>query len=225
MDAKKSPKADLESKRFLFTQIGLIIALTISLLAFEWKSYEKVEFDLESQEIEDIQEELMPVTEQKTKPKLPPPPKQVTVINLVEDDEEIDDDFEFDADADLDTEIEEFVPIEMADEEIDEETIFVVYEKSPMFPGGPSAMNKFLAKNIEYPTMARESGIQGTVYLSFVVEIDGSITDVKAVRGIGGGCNEEAVRVVKKMPKWTPGEQRGRAVRVQFSLPVKFILQ
>ena len=113
----------------------------------------------------------------------------------------------------------------MGDEEIDEETIFVVYEKPPMFPGGPSAMNKFLSKNIEYPTMARESGIQGTVYLSFVVEIDGSITDVKAVRGIEGGCNEEAVRVVKKMPKWTPGEQRGRAVRVQFSIPIKFILQ
>ncbi len=225
MDAKKTPKADLESKRIIFTQIGLVLALAIALLAFEWKSYDKREFELEQQEVEEVPEELIPITEQKVKPPPPPAPKQVTVINIVEDDVEIEDDIEIDADVDMDTEIEEFVPVEMEEEEIDEEEIFQIVETRPSFPGGEKARQKFLANNIEYPTMARESGIQGKVFLTFVVEKDGSITDVKVLRGIGGGCNEEAMRVVKMMPKWSPGKQRGKPVRVQFNLPVKFILQ
>ena len=136
MDAKKSPKADLESKKVLFTQIGLIIALAVVLLAFEWKSYDKRQFELEQEIIDDAPEEIVPITEQKVKPPPPPPPKQVTVINIVEDDVEIEDDIEIDADVDMDTEIEEFVPMDLDEEEIEEEEIFRVVEAMPTFPGG-----------------------------------------------------------------------------------------
>lgn len=225
MDAKKSPKADLESKKVLFVQFGLIIALTIVLFAFEWKSYDKRELDLGQRDAVDIVEEIIPITEQKVKPPPPPPPKQVTVIEIVEDDEIIEDDIEIDAEADEMTEIEEYIPIEMEEEEIDEEKIFVIVEQNASFPGGEKARVRYLIENIHYPTMARESGIQGMVYVTFVVERDGSITDVRVLRGIGGGCDEEAVRVVTNMPRWIPGRQRNKPVRVQFNLPVRFTLQ
>ncbi|MCK4360962.1 MAG: energy transducer TonB [Bacteroidales bacterium] len=226
MDAKKSPKADLESKKVMFTQIGLIITLAIVLVAFNWKSYEKREIDLTQREIVEIPEEIIPITEQKVKPPPPPPPKQVTVINIVDDDVEIEDEIEIDAEADQDTEIEEYIPIEVDDdEEVEEAQIFTVVESMPSFPGGDKARIRFLNENIAYPTMARESGIQGRVYVTFVVERNGIVTDVKILRGIGGGCDEEAIRVVKAMPKWIPGKQRGKPVRVQFTLPIKFTLQ
>ena len=225
MDAKKSPKADLESKKVLFTQIGLIIALAVVLLAFEWKSYDKRQFELEQEIIDDAPEEIVPITEQKVKPPPPPPPKQVTVINIVEDDVEIEDDIEIDADVDMDTEIEEFIPMDLDEEEIEEEEIFRVVEAMPTFPGGDVGLARFLNKNIKYPMMARESNIQGRVYVTFVVETNGSITDIKILRGIGGGCDEEAIRVVKMIPKCAPGKQRGKPVRVQFNLPVRFVLQ
>ncbi|MCP4552596.1 MAG: energy transducer TonB [Bacteroidetes bacterium] len=225
MDAKKSPKADLETKKVLFIQFGLIIALTIVFFAFEWKSYDKRELDLGQREVVDIVEEIIPLTEQKVKPPPPPPPKQVTEIEVVEDDEIIEDDIDIDAEADEATEVEEYIPIEMEEEEIDEEHIFVIVEQGATFPGGEKARIRYLSSNINYPTMARESGIQGTVYVTFVVERDGSVTDVKITRGIGGGCDEEAVRVIRGMPKWIPGRQRNKPVRVQFNLPVRFTLQ
>lgn len=225
MEAKKSPKADLEPKKVLFIQIGLVITLTIVLLAFEWKSYDKRKIEIQQEIVDDATEEIVPITEQKVKPPPPPPPRQVTVINIVEDDVEIEDDIEIDADVDMDTEMEEFVPIELSDEEIEEEEIFQVVESMPTYPGGDLELQRFLNANIEYPVMARESGIQGRVFVTFVVEINGSITDVRIRRGIGGGCDEEALRVVKMMPKWTPGKQRGKPVRVQFNLPVRFVLQ
>jgi protein TonB len=226
MNARKTPKADLESKKIMFIQIGLVIALAIVLWAFEWKSYDKREFELEQQDIEEVIEEEIPITEQKVKPPPPPAPKQVTVIEIVDDDVEIEDDIEIDAEVDIDAEIEEFIPTDdIGDEYIEEAEIFRIVETKPSFPGGESALLKFLGSNINYPTMASESEIQGKIFLTFVVEIDGSITDVKILRGIGGGCDEEAVRVVKMMPRWSPGKQRGKAVRVQFNLPVKFILQ
>jgi len=104
-------------------------------------------------------------------------------------------------------------------------SIFIVVEEQPRFPGGNDARIKFLLKNVKYPEEARDLGIQGRVFVTFVVEIDGSITDVKILRGIGGGCDKEAIRVVKSMPKWIPGKQRGVPVRVQFNLPIKFTLQ
>jgi len=103
--------------------------------------------------------------------------------------------------------------------------IFTVVEEQPGYPGGEESRIKFLQDNIKYPEEAKELGIQGKVFVTFVVEVDGSITDARVLRGIGGGCDEEAIRVVKSMPKWVPGKQRGVPVRVQFNLPIKFTLQ
>jgi periplasmic protein TonB len=225
MESKKTPKADLESKKPIFVQIGLILALAIVIYAFEHRTYDKgssFEFQLQ---VDDTPEEIIPITKQEIKPPPPPPPRQVTVINIVEDDVEIEDDLELDVEVDQETIIEDFVPVVYEEEEVEEMEIFTVVESMPGYPGGDAARMKFLQENIKYPQMARESGIQGTVYATFVVEIDGSVTDVRILRGIGGGCDEEAVRVIQAMPRWNPGMQRGKPVRVQFTMPIRFTLQ
>ncbi|MEE4257530.1 MAG: TonB family protein [Bacteroidales bacterium] len=225
MEAKKAPKADLEGKKVIFTQIGLIIALAATLLAFEWKSYDKTVEGFGERIVEDVPEDIIPITEQKVKPPPPPPPKKVVQINVVEDDVEVEEDLTIDVEADEETVVEEYVPIEVEEEVVEEAPIFTVVESMPEFKGGMAELYKYLGNNIKYPVMAKESGIQGKVYVTFVVERDGSITDVRVLRGIGGGCDEEAVRVVQGMPKWTPGKQRGKPVRVQYNLPVRFTLQ
>ena len=225
MEAKKTSKADLENKKSIFFQIGLILALVIVLVAFEYKSYDKITIDLQTRVADDIAEEIIPITEQKVKPPPPPPPKQVTQIKIVEDDVEVEDELDIDVEADDETVVEEYIPPSDDDEEVDEAEIFTVVESMPSFPGGMGELMKFLGQNINYPTLAKESGIQGRVFINFVVEPNGSISNVKVLRGIGGGCDEEAVRVVKSMPKWSPGKQRGKPVRVSYNLPVKFTLQ
>jgi protein TonB len=225
MEAKKSPKADLESKKGIFLEIGLIVALAVVLLAFNYRSYERSGGLNIQVQVDDTPEEIIPITKQEVKPPPPPPPKQVTVINIVKDDVEVEDDIEIDVEADQETEVEDFTPIVEEEEEVQEMEIFTVVESMPTYPGGDAARMKFLQENIKYPQMARESGIQGTVYVTFVVEPDGSVSDVRVLRGIGGGCDEEAVRVIKAMPKWIPGKQRGKPVRVQFNMPIKFTLQ
>jgi protein TonB len=149
----------------------------------------------------------------------------VTKITIVEDDVEVEDDIEIDVDADDDSEMEEYIPQEIEEEEIVEAEIFTVVEAMPEFPGGMGKLMAYLGNNIKYPPLARESGIQGRVFINFVVEPDGKISNVKVLRGIGGGCDEEAIRVVEAMPKWKPGMQRGKPVRVSYNLPVKFTLQ
>ncbi len=225
MEVKKSPKADLEGKKVIFTEIGLIIALAVVLFAFEWKTYETTIDDRGQRKVADIAEEIIPITEQKVKPPPPPPPKQVVKINVVEDDVDVEDDIMIDVEADDNTEVEEYIPIETDEEEAEETQIFMVVESMPMFPGGESALNRYLGENIKYPQMAKESGIQGRVFVTFVIEKDGRVSDVRVLRGIGGGCDEEAIRVVQNMPRWTAGKQRGKSVRVQFNLPIKFTLQ
>ena len=225
MEAKKTPKADLENKKSIFFQIGLILALVVVLVAFEYKSYDKITIDLQTRVADDIAEEIIPITEQKVKPPPPPPPKQVTQIKIVEDDVEVEDDLDIDVEADDETVVEEYIPPSDEEEEVDEAEIFTVVESMPSFPGGMGELMKFLSQNINYPTLAKESGIQGRVFINFVVEPNGKISNVKVLRGIGGGCDEEAVRVVKSMPKWSPGKQRGKPVRVSYNLPVKFTLQ
>ena len=225
MEAKKTSKADLENKKSIFFQIGLILALVVVLVAFEYKSYDKITIDLQTRVADDFAEEIIPITEQKVKPPPPPPPKQVTQIKIVEDDVEVEDDLDIDVEADDETVVEEYIPPSDDDEEVVEAEIFTVVESMPSFPGGMGELMKFLGKNINYPTLAKESGIQGRVFINFVVEPNGSISNVKVLRGIGGGCDEEAVRVVKSMPKWSPGKQRGKPVRVSYNLPVKFTLQ
>ncbi len=225
MEAKKSSKADLEGKKVIFTQIGLIIALAATLLAFEWKSYDRSVEGFGERIVDDIPEEIIPITEQKVKPPPPPPPQQVIQLNIVEDDVEVEEDLIIDAEADETTEVEEYIPIEVYEEVVEEAPIFTVVESMPEFKGGMAKLYSYLGNNIKYPVMAKESGIQGKVYVTFVVERDGSITDVRVLRGIGGGCDEEAIRVVSGMPGWTPGKQRGKPVRVQYNLPVRFTLQ
>ncbi|MFO7614745.1 MAG: energy transducer TonB [Bacteroidales bacterium] len=225
MEPKKTPKADLENKKVIYRQIGLILALAVVLFAFEWKTYEKTISDLGQRQMEEAPEEMVEITVQETKPPPPPPPKQVVQINIVEDDIEVDDDIMINVEADQNTEMQEYIPVSIEEEDDSEGIIFMVVESMPEFPGGEANLYKFLAENIKYPQMAKESGIQGRVFVTFVVERDGSVTDVRVIRGIGGGCDEEAIRVVKNMPKWTPGKQRGKAVRVQYNLPVKFTLQ
>lgn len=224
MEQKKSDKANLETKRTVFMEIGFIIALALVFVAFEYKSYDKVEYSNMERVVDDTPEEIIPITEQKVKPPPPKPPPQVTIINVVEDDVEVEDDIEIDIEFDEDEAMEEFEFV-VEDEEIEEQHIFLVVENMPEFPGGEAAMYKFIGKNIEYPRMAKESGISGRVFITFVVERDGSVTDVQILRGIGGGCDEEAVRVIRKMPRWSPGKQRGKPVRVQYRMPIKFTLQ
>jgi len=225
MEARKTKNADLERKKGYFFEIGLIIALLVVFVAFEYKSYDKITVDLSSRVVDDTPEEIIPITEQKVKPPPPPPPKQVTKITIVEDDVEVEDEIDIDVDADDDTEMEEYIPPEDDDEEIVEAEIFTVVEAMPEFPGGMAKLMGYLGNNIKYPPLAKESGIQGRVFINFVVEPNGSISNVKVLRGIGGGCDEEAIRVVNSMPKWKPGMQRGKPVRVSYNLPVKFTLQ
>ena len=224
MEIKKNPNVDLENKKGIFFQVGLIVALVVVFFAFEYKTYDKTTLDIASRIVDDTPEEIIPITEQKVKPPPPPPPKQVIQIKIVEDDVEVEDDLDIDVEADDETVMDDYVPVE-EEEEIGDEVIFQVVEQNPEFPGGMGELYKFLGEKTKYPPIAKESGIQGRVFVNFVVERDGSISNVKVLRGIGGGCDEEAIRVVKSMPKWKPGKQRGKAVRVSFNLPIKFTLQ
>lgn len=220
----------MDNKKIIFFQIGLIIALALTYLGFEWKTYERTSIE-EFKRVEvEIEEEMVEITqqEQKLPPPPPPPPKlSINTLNIVDDDTEVDVEIDFSSEADETTEIETWTPPaqEVEEEEIEEEEIFMLVESAPEFPGGDEARVRFLSENLKYPQMAKESGIQGTVYITFVVEKDGRVTDVRILRGIGGGCDEEALRVVRMMPRWKAGEQRGRPVRVQFNLPVKFTLK
>ena len=214
MEIKKSPKADLESKKSTFILIGLVITLFIVWRVFEYKSYDKQVVDNLQTNVEVIEEEMVEITKQEQpKPQPPAPKPQVTQI-------------EIDAEVSQDEVIEEyFAPAEIEEEEIVEAEIFKVVEVMPEFPGGAAKMMEYIQKNMKYPMMARESDIQGRVFVNFVVEPDGSISNVAVIRGIGGGCDEEAVRVVESMPKWNPGKQRGTAVRCAFTVPIIFKLQ
>ena len=226
MEEKKSPKADLENKKLMFMQIGLIISLIVAWLAFEYKSYDKREIDPSLlRQTEVLDEEMVEITKQEEqKPQPVEMPKQTTQLEIVDDDVEVED-IEINVETDQNEVIEEYVPVEVEEEEVVEAEVFTIVEQMPSFPGGDAKMYEYLGKNIKYPQIARETGIQGRVFVNFVVEPDGSVSNVKVLRGIGGGCDEEAMRVVKAMPKWSPGKQRGKTVRVSYTLPVVFKLQ
>ncbi|MCH7400647.1 energy transducer TonB [Belliella kenyensis] len=223
MEAKKTPKADLTKRSGMFLNLGLLVSVGLVLLAFEHKSYDALALKDLGQVPDDFEELLdIPITEQ---PPPPPPPVEQPIIQEVPDEVEIEEKIEvnFDVDVKEETVIKEIVisdapVVEKADE------IFDVVENVPMPPGGYEGWNEYLRKNLKYPTQARRMGIEGTVYVVFVVNTDGSIQDVEVLRGIGGGCNEEAMRVVQNAPKWEPGKQRGRPVRVRMRLPIKFKL-
>ena len=224
METKKNPKKDLNRQMTLFLQIGLVFALTVVLVAFEWRTYEKNEFTLVSSGAVQIDEEMVQITQQE-QPLEPPKPVSPTTFEITDDTAAIQDVINIDIEVRPDQPAPAYVPVipEVEPEPI-EEKIFTFVEEYPEFPGGDKALREFILNNLNYPEIARKSGITGTVYVQFVVEKDGSISDVKVVRGIGGGCDEEAVRVVKSMPKWKPGKQRGQPVRVYFTLPIEFKL-
>lgn len=227
MELKKSIKADLEWKKPIFFQIGIFAALVLVLAMFElFGSEEKevVSFDygpaIETEDIILQTEQLKEVTPP------PPAPMTTTVIEIIDDNIRIDSDFEVDAESDQSMVTPEYEYVEYVDEApVEEEEIFVIVEENPEFPGGDEARMKFLQDNIVYPSVAKSAGIEGTVIVGFVVERDGSITNVKILRGKAQSIDEEAIRVAKKMPKWKPGKQRGRTVRAQFRMPITFILQ
>ena len=226
MEEKKSPKANLENKKLMFMQIGMIISLLIAWLAFEHKNYDKREIDesLLNREIVEDLEMTEITTQEEQKPQPVETPQQTTQLEIVDDDVEVAD-IEINAEVDQQEVIEEYVPVEVEEEEVVEQEIFQIVEEMPSFPGGEAKLMEYVAKNIKYPQIARETGIQGRVFVGFVVEPDGSISNVKLLRGIGGGCDEEAMRVIKSLPKWKPGKQRGKAVRVSYQIPVFFKLQ
>lgn len=224
METKKSNRANLEKRRLMFTQIGLIVSLALAWMVFETKSYGKQEIRTFDGTTEAIPDDLVPVTVQE-KPQPIEKPKVVNMITVVDNNEEIESEIDIDVNVEEDEPIEPTIPIDIIEDEIVEEVPFIIVENMPTFPGGEKKMMEYVAKNVKYPQLAKEVGTQGRVFVSFVVEKDGSITNVTILRGIGSGCDEEAMRVVKSMPKWNPGLQCGRAVRVSCNLPINFKLQ
>jgi protein TonB len=227
MEVKKSQKADLENKRGLFLEIGLALTLALVFLAFEWRVDTSEANVLETEQEIQAEEEIIPITRQEpVKPPPPPPPapKVADVLNIVDNDEEIDDELEIeDSEADMDEEIE--IQVVEESEEEDEQQVFVIVEDMPEFPGGDLELQKWIARAVKYPVIAQENGITGRVYVGFVVNKVGAIENVKIMRGVDPSLDKEAVRVINKMPKWKPGRQRGKAVKVSYTVPINFQLQ
>lgn len=223
MEAKKNPKADLNKKTGLFLNIGLVVSLLLVITAFEWKFYddgELMDLGQVSDEFEDVME--IPPTEQ---PPPPPPKIQQPEIIEVPDEEEIEEEIEVDLDVEIteETVVEDIVFDEPVEEEVAEE-IFTIVEDQPQPKGGMAAFYEYIGKKLKYPAQARRMGIEGKVFVEFVVDKDGTITSVKAIKGIGAGCDEEAIRVIQSSPKWNAGKQRGRPVKVRMILPITFKL-
>ncbi|MCZ8355048.1 MAG: TonB family protein [Cyclobacteriaceae bacterium] len=224
MEAKKTEKADLTNKSFLFFNIGLFIALLLAVSAFSIRQYDDTsvkDLNKGNNQMEEIME--VPPTEQ------PPPPQPVIQqpqIVEVPDEEEIEEEIkvEFDVEVTEDTKVSEIViaPVEEPKEEVDE--IFTVVEETAAPKGGMQAFYEFVQKKLKYPAQARRMGTEGKVFVQFVINKDGSISDVVAIKGIGAGCDEEAVRIIQSSPQWTPGKQRGKPVKQRMVLPITFKL-
>ncbi|MCQ2216492.1 MAG: energy transducer TonB [Bacteroidales bacterium] len=229
MDTKKSPRADLENKKGLFTEIGLVVALVACFMVFEW-STTAAEINIKgmSAPIDFDDPEMVPVTRtpEPPTPAPPPLPKLADVIAIVEDDTDMDNELDaFNTEAEPDA-VVDLTPIDVPDEVTDDiNDIFIVVEQMPTFPGGDLELRKFLAQSVKYPAIAIDNGVQGRVFVSFVIDQQGDVTDVRVARPLDPNLDKEAVRVVKSMPRWTPGFQRGRAVRVSYTVPINFVLQ
>lgn len=228
-EVKKSPKANIDALKLTSILMGMVVGISVLFFAFEWSSKTK-KLD-ESIIVQDVlAEEEIEITRRDPAPPPPPPPpapETPEIIQVVE--EKVETRIEINTEDDASKrQMETFVPPPPPKPKVEEEVteeIFVVVEEQPEFPGGNAAMMKFLSDNIKYPVIAQENGIQGRVITNFVVERDGSITDVQVVRGVDPSLDKEAVRVIQSMPKWKPGKQRGSPVRVRFTLPVVFRLQ
>ena len=229
MEVKKTPKASLENKRALFIEIGLIVALAVVYIAFNWTSKDVQVSTLEAENQVVQEEEIIPIT-QETPPPPPEAPKIPVLsdqIDIVDDEIEVDNDFlSLEDSDDMGVEIMDYVE-NVQEEVVEEEAIpFQLVEEKPSFMGGDA--NQFSAwvnKRLVYPEIAKENGVQGRVTLQFTVEKDGSVTKVKVLRGVDPSLDKEAVRVVSMSPKWKPGKQRDRAVPVAYTFPVYFQLR
>ena len=228
MEVKKSPKADLEGKKTTSLLIGYVLILAILFIAFEWSERDKqVTTDTGIVDVV-FEEEIIPITEQEQPKQAPPPPeapKVEEVLEIMENDSEVEEStIQVSDDTQAAVEVK-YTPVEVEEEEVEEQQIFQVVEEMPEFPGGMAECMKWLGKNIKYPTISQENGVQGRVIIQFVVNRDGSIVDATVARGVDPYLDKEALRVVGLMPKWKPGKQRGKEVRVKYTLPVMFRLQ
>lgn len=225
MHIKKSENASLEKDKLVYVLMGLVFVLSLVYVALEWTEREVTKYDVADTEFLFEEEVEIQQTSQETPPPPPPPAVQeVEVLNVVEDNVETET-------IEVTTEENEqevviAAPIEVVEEPEEDEVVFVIVESMPEFPGGQQALFKYLNENVKYPVIAQENGIQGRVICQFVVNKDGSIVDVEVVRSGGDpSLDKEAVRVIKSMPKWKPGKQRGKPVRVKYTVPVNFKLQ
>ncbi len=232
MEAKKNPKADLEKYRSVYLEIGLVISLTLAIILFEWKTHGTETVHLGELGVA-IEDEIIPITQRELAPPPPPPPE---VIEVVEDDVELEEELEIESTETDET--EEIEVIEMEEEESDEVLGFAVVESVPVFPGCENSKTneekkqcfnqkiiQFVSRNFKFPEMARQMGISGRVYVNFVIEKNGSVSNIEIVRGVDPLLDDEAVRVVKKLPKVEPAKQRGKPVRMSFTLPINAKLQ
>ena len=233
MQPKKNPKVDLNKNSGLYFAIGLALVLFIIWRGIEWKSYDKSAYLYESLNVVDDDDEEIPITEQIKTPPPPPPPPAPEVIEVVEDEEEI----EETVIESTETDQEEIVEVEVLEEEFEDVDVpFAIIEDVPIYPGCENVpkskrrdcfqeqINKHIRKNFRYPEIAQEMGIQGRVFVSFIISKDGTISNIRK-RVPDKNLEREAERIISKLPKMTPGKQRGRAVRVPFSIPITFRLQ
>ena len=228
MEVKKSPKADLEGKKSTWLLIGYVFILALMFVAFEWTERDKQVTTGTGMAAVVFEEEMVPITEQEEK--VAPPPPEVAPINetleIVADDADVEETVIASSEETGKAVEVKYVPVTVVEEEPEEQTIFEVVEQMPEFPnGGMAGLMQFLSKNIKYPTIAQENGTQGRVTIQFVVNKDGSIVDAKVIRGVDPYLDKEALRVIGTMPKWKPGMQRGKPVRVKYTVPVMFRLQ
>ena len=231
MEIKKSEKASLENKRLLFTEAGLVIALAIVYGAFNWSSKEATVSVLEDTTQVLVEEEMIAIQNE-----LPPPPPEAPnipvlsdQIDIVDDDIKLDDDMfiNLEDDSNLGVDIMDYKEAAVEEEEVEEEAIpFQLVEQKPSFNGGDAnEFSKWVNSRLVYPEIAKENGVQGRVTLQFTVEADGRVTNVRVLRGVDESLDKEAVRVVSSSPKWKPGKQRDRAVKVTYTFPVIFQLR
>jgi len=230
MEIKKTAKANLENKKFLFREIGLVFTLLFVLLAFEWKSSDKSVSSLANTNAAIMEEDAIPVTNE-----TPPPPPEMPKIPVVSDIIEIvDDNMKISNDLIINTEFDSKLGIDVKDyvqgakEEtiVEEEIPFTIVEDKPTFQGGDeNTFTKWVFDRLVYPEIAKENGVQGRVILQFLIGTDGSVSDVKVVRGIDASLDKEIVRVVASSPKWKPGRLRGKPVKFCYTFPVIFQLR
>lgn len=231
MEVKKSEKASLENKRLLFTEIGFVVALIAIYFAFNWSSTEKEVATLETEVANVEVEDMVPITQE-----TPPPPEAAPKIpilsdqiDVVDDNIKVDDNMfqNLEDDANSGVEIMDYIESAPEEETVEEEAIpFQLVEEKPSFNGGDAnEFSKWVNSKLVYPEIAKENGVQGRVTLQFTVNADGTVSNVKVLRGVDSSLDNEAVRVVSSSPKWKPGKQRDRAVKVTYTFPVIFQLR